>query len=244
MTTIVDDEENQCISIEEYRNIKLTPEEEWNILHNPKRISIEALQTIEIKKRGKGAKKKNFNLKCEGPGPYYDPYCNHVHVWKNKKLIKNFIGEQFQNVPYIQYTENKPGIYCSICHCRNTQFNFKSNYNLDDKIQEDIPVFIKTRDFSLKEENKTSIYTNPEPKTSKLNLRIHLKWKTLVNKLNYSLNHDKIVDNFSKTKSVYLWPWQLTAYQKFTLNQPEYKSSCISVKSDIDKFRNDYAIII
>ena len=56
--------------------------------------------------------------------------------------------------------------------------------------------------------------------------------------------NDKIIYEISIYKSLYLWPWQLTPYQKVKLNNPDYKSSCIFVKSDISKFRDNYAIIV
>ena len=83
----------KCMTIEEYRNLKLTPEQEWNNMYNAKKVSIEALKNIEIRKRGKGPEKKVYSsAKSLENGPYYDPGCNHVHVWKKRSLIKNFIG--------------------------------------------------------------------------------------------------------------------------------------------------------
>ena len=130
MSAIINDT-STMMSIEEYRDLKLTPEQEWNSIYNPKRVSIEALQTIEINKKGKGPLKNVYHLGCIGPGPYYDPHCTHVHIWKKKDLIDNFNGEQFHNIPYIQYTENKPGLYCSVCHCRSNNFYLKWNQKIE-----------------------------------------------------------------------------------------------------------------
>ena len=63
-------------------------------------------------------------------------------------------------------------------------------------------------------------------------------------KVIYSLKKQKIVYQVSSYKSLYLWPWQLTPYQKFKLKYPDYKLSVIFVKSEIDKFKNNYAIVV
>lgn len=239
----------EVMSIEEYRNLKLTPEQEWNNIYNPKRVSIEALHAIEIKKRGKGPDKKIYYTGCIGPGPYYDPQCNHIHIWKNKSLIENFIGEQCQNVPSVQFRDDKHGLYCSICHCKKSEFKFNWGSGLDDyndekpSILENNNVY-KEEDFLPKE--KIKVFPKCIPKTETIrepNNRMVSKWESLMFKVLYSLKNDKIIYQVSRFKSLYLWPWQLTPYQKFKLKFPDYKSSIIFVKSDIDKFRDNYAII-
>lgn len=67
--------------------------------------------------------KKNYDLdyKSDSPGPYYDKYNNHCHVWKPVALIKNFKGEQNQSeIKYRKHIGEIPtrGLYCSICHIR------------------------------------------------------------------------------------------------------------------------------
>lgn len=238
----------EVMSIEEYRNLKLTPEQEWNSIYNPKRVSIEALHAVEIKKRGKGPDKKNYYPGCRGPGPYYDPQCNHIHIWKHKSLIENFIGEQSQNVPHVQFTDDKPGLYCCICHCKNSQFHLKWTQNLDDYHEK--PVILQNNNVYKEEDflpkDKIKVFPKCIAKTEpvqKLNNRIVSKWESLMFKVIYSLDNDKIVYPVSRFKSLYLWPWELTPYQKFKLKFPDYKSGFIFVKSDIDKFRDNYAII-
>ena len=238
----------EVMSTEEYRNLKLTPEQEWNSFYNPKRASIEALHAIEIKKRGKGPDKKIYYPGCSGPGPYYDPSCNHVHIWKNKSLIKNFIGEQSQNVPHVQFTDDKPGLYCCICHFKNSHFHLKWTQKLDDYREE--PVILQNNNVYKEEDflpkDKIKVFPKCIPKAEhvqELNNRIVSKWEPLMFKVIYSLENDKIVYPVSRFKSLYLWPWELTPYQKFKLKFPDYKSGIIFVKSDIDKFRDNYAII-
>jgi len=56
--------------------------------------------------------------------------------------------------------------------------------------------------------------------------------------------NDKIIYPVSRFKSLYLWPWQLTPYQRFKLNMPDYKSSNIFVANDNLKFQDNYAVIV
>jgi hypothetical protein len=259
------------MSIEEYRSLKLTPEQEWNNIHNPKKCSIEALEAIEIKKRGNGPDKPIYRIGAKDPGPYYDPDCAHIHIWKKVKLIQNFTCEQFHNVPYIQFTNKKPGLYCSICHERRKQFQFKWKENLK-QFQFRQKVNIKQIQFRCKDDlddsyEKPMIFNNKNkyskedflppssvkvfPKTAAkiptsdhdINKKI-LNWERLVNRIFHSIYNEKLIYPLSKYKSLYLWPWQLTVYQKFKLNNPEYKSSRVFVKSGLDKFKNNYTIIV
>ncbi len=265
MTTIIDGRGNisrieKCLdtpeedsfkpmSIEEYRNLKLTPEQEWNNIYNPKKCSLEAIEAIEIRKRGRGPDKPVYFSGSTEIGPYYDPGCIHIHIWKKKELIQNFTCEQFQNVPHIQYTDKKPGLYCSICHMRRKYFEFKWRENLDDPYEE--PSIYENKNTYTKEDflPESDIKTFPiakceeSIKVSPLNKKI-LNWERLIKRVFHSMYNDKIIYTISMYKSLYLWPWQLTPYQKFKLDNPNYKSSSIFVKSDLDKFKDNYAIIV
>ena len=160
------------------------------------------------------------------------------------------MGEQFQNVPYVQYTEDKPGLYCSICHARNKQFGLKWNYNLDDEYEQ--PSILKNDSIFKKKDFLPKSKIKSFPNTSKISRnhtnkkpnKILLRWETLMYRVNYLLNNDKVIYTISRFKSLYLWPWQLTPYQKFKLKFPDYKSSCTFVKSEIEKFNDNYAVII
>lgn len=242
--------DSEVMSIEEYRNLKFTPEQEWNNTYNPKRVSIEAVLAIEIKKRGDGPIKNVYvNSDLKEPGPYYDPECRHVHNWKKKSLIKNFKGEQSQSVPFVQFTDDKPGIYCSICHCKNFQFQFKWRRDPQDACEE--PTIFKNNIVYKKEDflpnEKIKVYPRcipvSEQKIENLS-KVLKKWKSLTSKVVYSLTNEKTVYPISTFKSLYLWPWQLTPYQNFKVKFPDYKSSVIFVKSDISKFMDNYAVII
>lgn len=76
----------------------------------------------------------------------------------------------------------------------------------------------------------------------KLNPEYKLKWNNIIKKLEYTSKNQKLVYPLSKYKSLLLWPWQLTPYQKFKIAKPEYKESSIFI--NIKKFQDDYAIII
>ena len=114
------------MSIEEYRDHLYTEKEEWNNFYNPKRCSIEALIKIEVKQRGQGPVKKIYTTTTNEPGPYYDPYFLHTHIWKKTTLIKNFESEQNPKVPFVEFTNVKQGIFCCICHLKNNKKSFAS----------------------------------------------------------------------------------------------------------------------
>ncbi len=234
------------ISIEEYRSIEETPEEEWNMIYNNKKISIEALEHIEIKKRGKGPEKPIYISHSDKPGPFYDPISSHVHIFKKDSLIKNFTSEQDPRCKFVQYRDYKPGTYCSICHCSCEKFHFnfmgsnkkpRINSHFKNLSIDENPKIITEP--SIDENSKIII----EPFTSSKK-SYHAEWKRVITRVIHSLNNKKIVYPISKYKSLLLWPWQLTPYQKFKLENKNYKNSCIFVKSKIEFFREDYACIV
>jgi hypothetical protein len=242
----------ETMSIEEYRSLYFTPEQEWNDTFNPKRVSIEALDSIRLKKKGKGPRKPIYYPGCSAVGPYYDPNHHHIHIWKSKKLIQNFVGEQFQNSEYIQFTEDLPGIYCSICHARNKQFHLKwdkTNQWCPETFYEK-PTILKNNsvytqeDILPKEEIKTFPNVVPKTQINELVDEITKKWESLTLKVKYSMYNEKVVYPISRFKSLYLWPWQLTNYQKFKLKFPDYKKSNIFGPSELEEFKDNYAVIV
>ena len=165
------------MSIDEYRKMELTPEQEWDVNFNPKRCSIEAINSIIVSKRGKGPDKKQYRHDETDPGPYYDPQGIHLHIWKSKKFIKNFNGEQNPNVKHVQYSESRPGYYCSICHIRNKISKFNWTQSQDE--YEDYPIillgdtyndvceYINKQDIKdVKEDTKIYAKWNPFPKST------------------------------------------------------------------------------
>lgn len=221
-----------------------TPEEEWNFIYNNKRVSIEALEAIELKKKGNGPKKEMYNSENFTCGPCYDPSGVHVHIWKKDSLIKNFIGEQNQNVPHVQFTEYKKGTYCCICHKSIQRFYMKWRKEPDS----DNCVDTERNEYKYKQEDciKDFVkFTNTIQEKKEKNVSIVKKrWKSALYKVNYTLKNDKIVYPISKYKSILLWPWEMTPYQKFKMNKPEYKKSNIFIKNKMEEFKNNYAVIV
>ena len=237
------------MSIEEYRKLEFTPEQEWNELYYPTRSSIEALNNIEIKKKGKGPVKNIYidSASCILDGPYYDPLSIHLHIWKSYKVIKNFIGEQNQNVEHVQFTNFKPGTYCSICHKRNLSTgliwdkrpNKHSSKRPSMSCENNIVPLLNLKELCS---NLTEMNISKKFKTDAG--VILSRWTNILSKALYILNNDKIVYPISKFKSLLLWPWEMTLYQKFKLGNINYRDSCIFIKSDILNFCEDYATIV
>ena len=63
-----------------------------------------------------------------------------------------------------------------------------------------------------------------------------------MHKVKYIINNNKVVYNVSPYKSLMLWPWEMTVYQKFKHNNKNYKNSCIFIDTD-KKFRDKYVYI-
>ena len=237
------------MSIEEYRAIKMSTKDEWEANFNGKRSSIEAIDSIIIKKRGIGPEKPIFSHKSIEPGPYYDPQGIHLHIWKNKKHISNFRGEQNPNIRCLQFTDDKPGYYCSICHIRNKNSTFKWVQSLENTL--DLPECMKKSRNSIECITEyisfpSTICTKIETGFKKLNVndeRCIKNWTRMMTKVLHVLMFKKLEYKISNTKMLYLWPWELTPYQKFKLNFPDYKKSNIFLNT-IDTFAENYAYII
>ena len=233
------------MSIEEYRGMKMSQKEEWEANFNGKRCSIEALDSIIIKKRGTGPEKPVYTHQCTEPGPYYDPQGTHLHIWKNKKHIQNFKGEQNPNVKCLQFTDDKPGYYCSICHLRNKSSTFKWVQSPEKTL--DIPECLKKHDKFTSVDCITDI-THFPPRNcrnpvSNVPQRGIKNWNTLMFKVLHSLKFKKLEYKISNAKVLYLWPWELTPYQRFKLNYPDYKKRDIFLNT-LDKFTENYAYIV
>ncbi len=64
-----------------------------------------------------------------------------------------------------------------------------------------------------------------------------------MSKVLHTLKFKKIEYKISNTKVLYLWPWELTPYQRFKLKYPDYKKSNVFLNT-IDTFTENYAYII
>lgn len=231
------EDENYTIPIEEYRRMKFTDEEEWNNIYNSKRCSIEALNYIEIKKRGDGPIKKIYSsLSNVEEGPYYDPIGVHVCIWKANKCINNFICAQVPSSKTIQFSDYKEGIYCAICHKKKdcTEFNW-SKINTPKRSNCEI------MELDLKYDKIQKISHNET--VVKKESRAIPNWEKLMIKCIHIIYNDKIVYPMSSKHSVLLWPWQMTKYQKFRYSNPDYKKSDIFLRSDMENFKGNYGVI-
>jgi hypothetical protein len=234
------------MDIEEYRNFLFTEKEEWNSVYNPKRCSIDALIKIEVKQRGEGPPKKKYTQSTTEPGPYYDPTSLHLHIWKDSKLIKNFECEQNPAVPHVEYTNYKTGLFCCICHVKNTNptFRWKEMYDVCTEQKE---IFVNRHEYSdtdyIEHPVSFSVKETPIEKFKEPNSRSLSNWIKLMNKVKYSINFTKVLYPISNLKSLCLWPWELTNFQLLNLNSPDYKDSVIFIKKSTKVFRENYSYI-
>jgi len=243
----IETEDNELpeFSIEEYRRTILSNEEEWNNIYNPKRICIDAIETIMIRKKGKGSQKKLYtSMKDVSEGPYYDPYAKHVHNWKRRKFIPNLIGPQKQNAEFIQFSDLKPGLYCSICHAYNNKRTMTWRPEPDANIVVGTTIYKPGPQYSPEDFQKdVKYFPKIEENPVVVEEKYSGKWTNLMIKVLHSMNNNKIVYQISMYKSLFLWPWEMTPYQKFRYNNPDYKKNKIFVKSDLDKFQTNYVYI-
>lgn len=219
------------IPIDIYRKMEFTDKEEWDNIYNPKKCSIEALNYIEIKKRGEGPPKKIYtSFADKSEGPYTDSLGVHVCVWRKNESIPNFICEQIPSGENIQFSDYKDGIHCCICHKRKECKDFNWSKIKHTKREDSGPV---------KYNSIPVLYGPLEKKESKA----IPNWEKLMVKVNYRLYNDKIVYQMSPTESILVWPWQMTYYQKFKYNNKNYKDSPVFLNSDKDTFKDTYGII-
>lgn len=234
------------MSTEEFCDIKMTEKEEWESHFNGKRCSIEALDSIIIKKRGNGPEKPIYTHTSTDPGPYYDPRGNHIHIWKGKKNIKNLNGEQNQNVKFIQFTYAKPGYYCSICHARNKNSSIKWVHSFEKTF--DTPEITKKCVMYDKSSFVNNYLSFPptieiKEKTSASSPRCIRNWNKLLYKVMHVSKFDKLEYRISNSKVLFLWPWELTPYQKFKMKYPNHKNNIIFINNS-NVFKENYAYII
>lgn len=199
------------------------------IIKNGK-INFDEMQKEHNKKNEEGLLKKDYNdFNRSIPGPYYDLSECHLHVWKNAKNISNFHGPQDCKIIKLferPWKENE--VFCSICHKKfkqNTAFDTNNNFQ------------------NIKKENKIKKYKIPINYTCKwiyfynrftdrkntIEL-IKTKRNKIYNKyyqLIYKLLYKPIIYHISFYESKLIYPWDLTPYQKFKLNNINYKKNCI-----------------
>ena len=210
------------------------------VIHNGK-INFSEMQKNHEKKNEIGLLKKDYNdFHKDIPGPYYDLRYSHLHVWRKAKLISNFHGVQdYRRIQFKASSFCENDTYCSICHC-------KVIYN------------------SMRPIIATKIKTKPYTKPKNL-INYDLKWKTfytlltykpkLINKIKnkrikiytkyyqmvYKMLYKPIMYNITSNETKLIYPWELTYYQKFKMEFPNYKKNVIFL--NIPKITENYVII-
>ena len=85
-------------------------------------------ESQELHEKKNEEKKHISEFEDNKPGPYYDPYDGHLHIYRKPKMIKNFTGPQDPlriKVDNYDYKQNE--IYCAICHkSYKNKFSFLS----------------------------------------------------------------------------------------------------------------------
>ena len=140
------------------------------------------------------------------------------------------------------------------------------NFNLQEQLKK---IKICDENISPDSDNMDIIMT----KIKKTSVDINTKWKTIYNKINknniknnlnltfknYKNNQYKIINKYyqivyklvkspilypiSMTETKLIWPWNLTNYQKFKLDNPDYKSSVLFSHRRNYKITENYVMI-
>jgi hypothetical protein len=235
----------------------LTDKEEWELHNGGIRISLEALKN---KKKPQGSLKKCYSeINNSFPGPYYDTYNSHLHIWKKGTQINNFMCEQNQKNKHVEYMESDiNNVYCSICHAKKNNNSIKQKINsikTNNKLIEinnkQLKSNISDKWFRLiykyfwkcelqntsTKQIHTPIHPPIHPPTQKQN-NLYIKWY----KITYKLLYKPILYNICPTMTIFKYPWELTYYQEFKLKNPNYKQNCIFI-NPYSKFYYDYLVI-
>jgi len=220
----------------------------------------EAEKIYEIKNEA-GLYKIPWEEYCSSKaGPYYDPCKYHLCVFRKPYLIKNFIGPQKSSLKkVIKQDYNPNSSFCIICHepyknkfdflKKRKMFIMDDNYYTPkqnkDKTQYNYKLFYKKLNLyeivqKYKLYHKDILFNDIKHELqiikSKSN-QIYKKYYQLI----YKLLYKPVVYPISHKECKLLWPWELTYYQKFKLNNPDYKNSCIF--SNQKKITENFVII-
>lgn len=211
--------------------------------------------------------KKSYDTdyKNNTPGPYYDQYHNHCHIWKPASLIKNFKGEQNQSQIRYKKHDSIParGLYCSICHMR-----LKGNgFDLKKVLEIPVQPYFKKR----KAEDDLSNMLKSIKITKKLSSIMWDRFYILMQKqyiAKYRRLYDSLIDVKSQKDKI-LGKWanltkkltepyvyyplnslrsvpmklsDMTPYQRFKYNNPNYRSVTNFIISS-NRFDSNYVTI-
>lgn len=194
------------------------------------------------------------------PGPYYDPKCIHIHVWKPVRLIKKFKGPQLQTNSKFKHYPSVPdkGIFCSICHMANIApvYNLKNiaappppfyKRKLD-SVDNMVSAMSRCKIFKIdtrimwdrlifklqkKEMDKYKNIFNMFNKYFEHRRLVLNKWSRFVNKMIYQ---DEVFYPINVFKSIKIKKQDMTPFQLFRYNNPNYKDECsfYIIKKTID----------
>jgi len=198
------------------------------IIQNGKLNFSEMAKREKIKNEAGLIKKNYSDFNRDVPGPYYDLQNAHLHIWRKANIIVNFKGPQDQKrIQFVNREWDSECVFCSICHCKvicNTGFSRL-------KIKNDKPVSIgKLKiDYDCKWVNMYNRLNNNESSIIKIKEK---KIKIFANyyKIVYKLLNKPILYRISHKETKLIWPWQLTNYQKFKLQNTDYKNNIIFLK--------------
>lgn len=191
------------------------------VIRNGKIQEDESKRIHNIKNEHGLLKKDYQNYNNNTPGPYYDLFHIHIHVWRQAHKIRNFMGPQnplsikLTDIPY------KPtDVYCSICHLRKRFVNTGKIQSENVKlIKQELISWYKFYD-RLHNNNKPVNIVHILKNQKKTNI---LRWYRLM----YKFLYKPCMYPISKKETKLIWPWDLTPYQKFKLNHSEYKTRII-----------------
>ena len=205
--------------------------------------------------------KKNFDdYITNSPGPYYDLKNSHLCIPRDHYNIQNFIGPQYPYlIKVVEITDyNKKAKYCSICHCKikqNSGSSEKRKIFIDDNYYEqkkdtEKPIDIESmncKDISLE---KPKIYNEvkgiEEIEEIEDTTFATIKKHKIINKfykIVYKLLNPPILYPISTKETVLIWPWELTPYQKFRLENENYKSCSFYSHQESNKIDTNYVMI-
>lgn len=193
-------------------------------------------------------------------GPYYDPCKYHLCVFRKACLIKNFIGPQKSSLKkVIKQDYNPKASFCVICHepyknkfdflKKRKVFECEDNYYIPKQInnttKNNYKLYYKKLNLYEIVQKYKLLIKNKEIEDLKFQFDIILsKRKDIYKKyykLIYKILYKPVIYPISNIENKLIWPWDLTKYQLFRLNNPEYKNSCIFANEK--KIKENYVII-
>lgn len=220
------------------------------------------IQNTDIKENYDFLKKNFDNYSQYIDGPYYDLKNCHLCIPRKHYDIKNFNGPQD---PYLtklienNNNYNKKASYCCICHKEmksNESFIGKRKIFVDDdyyeKKEDKLNIeMTKTNNYIEDNNNELSNIINSKIIDKQNieyieNLNVKKYYRVINNyyKIVYKLLYKPILYNLSTKETKLIWPWELTTYQKFKLNNPDYKTKLSFYKHQREKIRENYIMIL